>query len=40
MEKRRDKPFTSPFDGERHIFVVKAKKAADAGVGEREYGES
>jgi hypothetical protein len=33
-------PLASPLDCERHIFVVLAKKAAKAGVGERENDES
>jgi hypothetical protein len=33
-------PFTSPLDGERHAFVVWAKKAAKAGVSERENDEN
>jgi len=33
-------PLASPLDCERHIFVVLAKKAAKAGVGEREYDEN
>ena len=32
-------PFTSPLYGEGHIFVVLAKKAAKAGVGEGENDE-
>jgi hypothetical protein len=32
-------PFTSPFHSHRHVFVLGAKKAAEARVGEREYDE-
>jgi hypothetical protein len=39
-EKGIYEPFTSPLDGERHIFVVGAKKAAKAGVSEGENDES
>jgi hypothetical protein len=37
---RLDEPFTSPFDIQCHVFVFGAKKAAEAGVGERENDES
>jgi hypothetical protein len=33
-------PLASPLDCERHIFIILAKKAAKAGVGEREYDEN
>ena len=39
-EKGIYEPFATPLDGERHIFVVLAKKAAKAGVGEGENDES
>ena len=39
-EKGIYEPFTSPLDGERHIFVVGAKKAAKARVSEGENDES
>ena len=35
--RREDEPFASPFDSHGHVFVFGAKKAAEAGVGEREY---
>lgn len=37
---RMYEPLASPLDCERHIFVVLAKKAAKAGIGERENDES
>jgi len=41
MRRQRDgngihEPFASPLDREGHVFIILAKKAAKAGVGERE----